>query len=705
MARKPSLRDSTPAQSSDLSIEEALNRAYTHWNAGQADQAELFCQRVLAVWPGQSDACHLMGLMAHAFGNLDLALQHVRRACQAPRAPAPYFSNLAEMCRQKGLLEEGEQAGRRAVAISPDLIAGWNNLGIILQEQGKYAEALACLERVVGRQPDNPEAHNNLANTCRRLGRLDLAETHYAKALELHPNYAEAHSNLANLLNDLGQSERAAAEARTAIELNPRLADAYLNLGAVEMGRHRHGEALRWLEALLMFAPAHGGGLAARAMALKHLDRLDAALESARRAVAAVPDSADTHNALGQVLCALNRFDEAAACFEHAAARSGPAAERARLNHAVLLMETGRKAEALAACDALIEDHPHLSAAWSNRADLKTFTVGDSDIARMEALLKAEHLRSFDDRMSLHFALGKAYLDVGDDDGAFRHFDQGNRMKRSTLSFDIDATERWMAGFPDLFPASRPTADGGGGSASDLPVFVVGIPRSGTTLIEQILASHPEVHGAGELPTLQRLVDRLGAYPATVAGLSPAESTRLGEEYVARVAPLAQGRRHVIDKMPANFLHAGLIHLILPQARIIHCRRDPVDTCLSCYTKLFSSEQPFAYDQAELGRFHRANPTLMAHWRAVLPEDRFIEVDYEAVVADIDTQARRLVAFLGLPWDECCLRFHETQRAIRTASVNQVRQPLYTTSTGRWKRHARHLEPLLAALAVGTDAP
>ena len=699
MAKKPQKAE----QNQDLNLEQALQRAYAHWNAGQADQAELFCQRVLAVWPGQSDACHLMGVMAHAYGNLDLALQHVRQACLAPRAPAVYFSNLAEMCRQKGLLEEGEQAGRRAVTLSPDLVAGWNNLGIILQESGKLDESANCLERVVALQPNNPEANNNLGNTYKRLGRLDRAEQHYLKALALTPNYAEAHSNLSNLLNDIGQLDRAAAEAKTAIDINPRLSDAYINLAAVETSRNNHAEALRWLDSLLSFAPANATGLAAKAMTLKHFDRLDEALDSARRAVAAAPNSADSHNALGQIQQALNLTDEAMISYQRAASLPGTAIESAMVNGAVLLMETGRKDEALAAFNRVNEIYPRSALAWFNGADLKKFTPEDPAFARMEALLRPDGVQSLTDRMSMHFALGKAYMDAGNDQKAFEHFDQGNRMKRSSFSFNIAETEQWMASFAKVFTAALFKKFKGLGDPSDLPIFVVGIPRSGTTLIEQILASHPQVHGAGELRILQNLIDGIADYPAAVKSLSPEDTQRLGRAYVEKVRPQAQGRTHVVDKMPANFLHLGLLHLILPNARIIHCRRDAVDTSLSCYTKLFSAEQLFAYDLTEMGRFHLAYQKMMAHWRKVLPKDRFIEVDYEAVVDDVDGQAKRLIEFLGLPWDESCTRFYENKRAIRTASVNQVRQPIYKTSSGRWKKHAAHLQPLLDALGVKAD--
>lgn len=701
MASKPT----KPAASGELNIAEALTRAYAHWNAGQADQAELLCQRILAVWPGQADALHLMGLMAHAYGNRDLAIQYVRQACQAPRAPALYFSNLAEMCRQQGLLAEAQRAARRAVALDANLVGAWNNLGIILQEAGQLEESLGCLERVVALQPENAEARNNLGNTCKLLGRFDLTEIHYAKALALNPDYAEAHSNLANLLNELGRFDEAEAAARHAIDLNPQMADAYINLAGVEMSRRGYAQSLRWLDALLAFAPLHSAGLAARALALKHLEQLDEALDSARRAVGAAPESAEAHNTLGQVLQAASRFDEALAAFDRAAALPGTAAESALVNRAVLLMEAGRRGDAQAAIARALKAFPRSVRAHASCADLVAFAPGDPRIAQMEALLRSDGMQSHADRMALHFALGKASLGIGDSDRAFHHLDEGNRLKRATFGYDAEATGRWMKTIASVFSPALFERFKGSGVASALPVFVVGMPRSGTTLVEQILASHTQVHGAGELSALSQIAGGMGDYPAAIEQLAGEDLVRIGRAYLARVEPLAEGKRHVVDKMPANFLYAGLIHLILPNARIIHCRRDPVDTCLSCYSQLFEGEQMFTYDLAELGGFYGNYRDLTDHWRAVLPSDRFIDVDYEAVVDDLEAQARRLVEFLGLPWDDACLRFYENPRAVRTASVNQVRQPIYTASKGRWKAHARHLGPLLRALGVAADPP
>jgi tetratricopeptide (TPR) repeat protein len=683
-----------------IDVAKTIERARMAWGAGRADEAEMACRQVLAVWPGQVDAAYLLGLMAYTFGNLDLAITYVRDACRSPRAPAVYLSDLAEMCRQKGLLAEGETAGRRAVALAPNFAAAWNNLGIVLQEMLKLDESRLCLTRALTLEPNNPETLNNLANTFKRLGLAAEAEKRWNAALALKPDYAEAYSNLSNLLNDQGEYDRAEGMARRAIELNPRLADAYVNLAAVHTVRHRHPDALRVLDALLAFAPGHARALAARALTLKELDRVDEALETAKRAALAAPEGPEAHNAIGQVYQARGEFEPALAAYDRAAALPGPAQMDAIANRGALFMEFGRKEEAMKALAEAARAFPNAPGILFGQTDLRNFERGDPLIGQMQALLAREGI-SLADRATLHFGLGKAFLDIGDSEQAFRHYNEGNRLKRSTFAYDADANERWMARVAEVFSPVLLAAKADMGARSDLPVFVVGMPRSGTTLVEQILASHPMIHGAGELKRLQTLVDGVDGFPVTAPAMTAEQLKALGDAYLTFVKPLAAGRRRVVDKMPSNFLYAGLIRLVLPDARVIHCRRDPVDTCLSCYTKLFAGEQAFTYDQTELGRFHCAYVGLTTHWRETLPGSHFLEVDYEAVVDDVDREARRMLDFLGLPWDERALRFHETQRPVRTASVNQVRQPIYRTSAGRWRRHATHLQPLLVALGVG----
>ena len=397
-----------------MSVQQALKQAHQSWRAGQGRQAEDLCLKILAAAPRQPEALHLMGLIAHGAGRLDMAIGYIERACEAPQVPAIFLSNLAEMCRQAGRLEEGEKAARRAVAINPKLAGAWSNLGIILQEQGKLDESADCLERALALEPDSAETHNNLANTRRKQERLTEAENHWTRALALKPDYPEALSNQALLLVEQQKLDEAAANCRRAINLNPRLPDAYVNLAAVETAREHHLDALRCLDALMNVAPDNFAGLTARALTLKQLDKLDEAFKVAQRAVAVRPQNPEAHNTLGLVLQAQGRYDDAMAAFDKAATMAGGATEKARLNQALLMAEFGRLEELQEAFDKVVKEFPNSAPGWFNRADGRKFQAGDPDIEAMETLLASEETSSKTSKMILHFALGKAYLDAGE---------------------------------------------------------------------------------------------------------------------------------------------------------------------------------------------------------------------------------------------------------------------------------------------------
>lgn len=694
------MSDQPHSPPADLTLEQALTLAQSHWNAGQAQQAEHWCRQILAALPGEPHALSLLGVIAHTYRQPDLALELFRQACQSPNATANQQSNLAEMCRQKGLLDEAREAGQRAVALDPNLTAGWSNLGIILQESGQLEQSLECLQRALALHPESALAHNNLGNTYRCLNQWEQAEAFYRQALTLDPAYAEAHSNLAFLQSSQGLFDLAVQSAQRAIDLNPQFADAYLNLAEAESARLQYARALHWLDALHSFAPHYIRGLTARAHLLRKLERLDDAQTAARQAVALAPDNANAHYALGEVLQSLNQHEQALVHFERASELPGTLVEQALMAQAKLFQERGQKVRAATTLEQVLQAFPNSVPALAARSESKHFLSDDPDLAAMETRLATPQSIALNERLLLHFALGKAYLDTGNSARAFTHLNRANALKRSTFTYSADATQHWIRQIIAAFPAERFNTPMDRQPSSELPVFVLGMPRSGTTLVEQILASHPHVHGAGELSVLNRTLDAQGNFPQDFAQCPPATLQVLGERYLAAIEPLAQGKRRLIDKMPANFFYAGLIALMLPGARIIHCRRDPVDTCLSCYSKQFGGEQRFSYEQTELGRFHRDYQALMAHVRTVLPAERFIEVDYEAVVDDLEGQARRLVDFIDLPWDAACLDFHTTERVVRTASVAQVREPIYRTSKGRWHAHAAHLAPLLAALGV-----
>jgi hypothetical protein len=308
--------------------------------------------------------------------------------------------------------------------------------------------------------------------------------------------------------------------------------------------------------------------------------------------------------------------------------------------------------------------------------------------------------------------MGKAYGDIGAHERAFLSLLIGNALKRLRTRYDEAATIGILRRMQAAFDPKQMKRGAGLGDPSAAPVFIVGMPRSGTTLAEQILASHPNVFGAGEINDFQKAILALGGDAAGALGspevaslLSPDELQRIGAGYVARLGAMAPEATRIVNKTPENFRFLGLIHRALPNARIIHTRRDPVDTCLSCFSKLFFENLPFAYDLGELGRYYRAYDALMAHWRALLPQETLLEVQYEEVVDDLEGQARRIVAHCGLEWDPRCLDFHETERPVRTASVAQVRQPIYASAVGRWRPYEPFLGPLLSELApMGASA-
>jgi tetratricopeptide (TPR) repeat protein len=438
-------------------------------------------------------------------------------------------------------------------------------------------------------------------------------------------------------------------------------------------------------------------------VALYEAGRPSEAVIQFERALALGSDRAEAHNDLGVALDAVGRRAEALDHYRRAIALK-PGLADPYTNVGKLLMDLGQIEAAQTAFAAAVALAPHRGMFYFNLAHVKRFTADDPYLTAMENLARNPKSLGEEDHVKLQFALAKAYADLGAHERAFCHLHEGNARKRRMIAYDEGATLDQLARVRRVFDAPTVARASGAGNPSDLPVFIVGMPRSGTTLVEQILASHPEVYGAGELYDLDRLVRGLasgaGGFPEIVADLTAAQLHDLGTAYLAGLEVEKPTARRVTDKMPWNYRFVGLIRLILPNARIIHVRRDPIDTCLSCFSKLFGANQEFSYDLAELGRYYRAYRALMDHWRAILPVGAMLEVEYEELVADFAVQARRIVAHCGLDWHEGCLDFHRTVRPVLTASAVQVRQPIYRTATEYWRPYRVHAGPLIQALGA-----
>ena len=428
------------------------------------------------------------------------------------------------------------------------------------------------------------------------------------------------------------------------------------------------------------------------------------------QAIALAPDQAEGYSLLGTLYTEMGR--DAEAQYQQALALE-PEHTDALVGLGNLCMENGDMVRAEHLFQQAVSIDPDNIGARFHLTQVKKVSADDANFAALvqtaKKLQTAEGVDSLPSSkaISLHFALGKCYEDNKNYAQAFPHFMEGCRLKRESFEYDAVQNHQQFIDLMQMFDQSTldrlRDARSSLKNAATTPIFVLGMPRSGTTLIEQIIASHPELYGAGELPDLMEILqydaDGKGlGFPYNLANLTSAIIPQLAAEYLSRLQQRAPGSRYITDKMPANFYAVGLIHLMLPHAKIIHVNRNPVDTCVSCFTRLFHRKQYSTYDLAELGQHYADYARLMQHWRKVLPRGAFLEVSYEDIVANLEAEARRLIAYCGLEWNDACLSFYNTNRAIRTASVMQVRQPIYTSSVERWRLYEAYLTPLLEAL-------
>ena len=615
-------------------------QAVIHRFAGRAQDAQASLDELKHAYPELGRAHQEQGYLNLGLGNRQGAIFAFDQATRHNPALVASWQKLAELNRAAGQIDAAMRAENQAQHIKalPELLRA----SMHMMHEGRLIKAEAACKRFLRENPQHIQGMRILADIANRLGATDEAEFLLESASAFAPENDDIRMDLVQILKKRQKFGKAHALASELAERQPDkpVIKSMLAIETMQIGRHAEACAL-----------------------------FDEVLEN-------YPNDPATLVSKGHALKTMGSDDEAVLSYQAAA----------RYN-------------------------PLLGDAWFSLSNLKTHKFSDDEIQTMQAALThpaTNHLSL----VNIHFALGKAFEDKGQYERAFRHYDDGNEAKKRQIGYRADVMQAELQAQRAACTADLFDKQGGKGHAAPDPIFIVGLPRAGSTLIEQILASHSQIDGTLELPNILSLAHRLrgkkssdsdgAAYPQNLHDLSGDELAQMGRDFIEETKLHRQGAAFFTDKMPNNFRHIGLIHLILPNAKIIDARRDPMDCCFSGFKQLFAQGQEFTYGLEEIGRYYADYVALMEHWHAVLP-GKILHVQHEDVLDDLDGQVRRMLDYLGLPFEQACLDFHQTERAVRTASSAQVRQPLNRKGVGAWRPFEAYLDPLKQALGNHYD--
>ncbi|MDY6946162.1 MAG: sulfotransferase [Pseudomonadota bacterium] len=651
-------------------------------------------------------------------GTLQVALAHARRLLQQdPSAAAEQATEilkavpgqpLAQLLlgvahRKSGAAADAIQILTVLIEQQPQWAAAHFELGLALGAHRQGDEAVVALRRAVALKPDLPDAWRTLADHLTAAGDAAGADHAYAQ----HIRYSTGDPRLLDAGVALAENKIPLAEAllREHLKQHPTDVAAIRMFAevAARLGRYADAEVL--LERCLELAPSFQGARHNYAYVLHRQNKLANSLQQLDRLLADEPRNPGYRNLHAAVLARAGEYERALQIYAEVV-KEYPRNAKVWMSYGHALKTAGQQDECVATYRRAIELSPRLGEAYWSLANLKTFRFSEPDVALMQDQLRRDELGD-EDRFHFHFSLGKAFEDAREYAKSFEHYRQGNALRQAMIHYDADDNSRQVRRSKQLMTPEFFAARASWGSPAPDPIFIVGLPRSGSTLLEQILSSHPLVEGTMELPDIIDMARALGGgrargadskYPEILADMSADELRALGEQYIANTRIQRKSTApFFIDKMPNNFAHIGLIQLILPRARIIDARRHPMGCCFSGFKQHFARGQHFTYGLAEIGRYYRDYVELMAHFDAVLP-GRVHRVIYEALVEDTQTEVRRLLDYCGLPFDARCLRFYENDRAVRTASSEQVRRPIYRDGLDHWQHYEAWLEPLRRAL-------
>jgi len=712
-------------------VEAALSRAKTLEKQGELAQAESVYKAILDKFPsdkraakrlrdvralqqgrkqatpvrspGQQQIDEILALYRQA--RLPEALAKASALSERFPGVAPLSNILGAVNARMGRWPEAIACYQKALSLKPDYAEVHNNLGNTFSRLGKHQEAIDSFRAALRAKPEYAEAHNGLGNALHKLARYEEAIDSYRQALEIAPGYAEVHNNLGNTLFDMGRLTEALASFARAVQINPALVAAHNNMGNTFRALGRMDEALASFAEAIRLSPDYAGAHSSLGNCLNELGQHERAIESIRHAIRLKPDFPEAHANLGNALSDLGRHEEALSSYR-AALEIQPGFAQWHNSLGNALYDLGRYEEAAACHAEALRLKPDFAEAHYNLSLVKTYTGDDTQLAQMLSRLASPGLPATD-AMHLRFALGKACEDLGDMEQAFTHLLEANRLKKKALAYDIGVDREQFMQIKSIFAAAElPVLAGTGAQPGPArqAICIVGMPRSGTTLVEQILASHSQVHGGGERTTLGRILSPVLREMSArgKSRIEPGLLKSLADTYLGELQSLPTEAPYITDKMPGNFKWIGFLLAAVPGVKIINLQRDPAAICWSIFKRQFGGTgNGYAYDLVDVAEYFKLYDDLMDFWRREFP-GRVFDLNYELLTEHQEQETRRLLEYCGLDWEPACLEFHTNRRAVQTLSGQQVRKAMYTGSSDAWRKVEAQLQPMLQVLGRTT---
>lgn len=725
------------------SAEQQVSELTSLFKQGRLEQALILGHKLASAFPDAVMVFNLLGAINGSLGRYEEAVKHLSHAIELNPDFADLHNNLGNVLVRLERYEEAVQHFFDALTLNPDLSSAYRNLSVALNDfgnslnaQGNHNDAIVNYLKALHIAPDFADAQNNLGNALIAIGEYEEAGKCFSKAIQLRPDFAEPHSNLGIVMTEQSNLHGAIECYHRALAINPDYADGYYNLGVVYAMLEQPEDAVKHYKKSVALNPNNADTLTNLGTALKQLGAIDDAISSYRKSITIQPDYAvahfnlanalalkgqrqeaiishlkaielrpeyaEAHNNLGHQLRELGQHEEALTHFLKAT-EIAPELVEAHKNIGITQSSMGHREQAKTALNRAIELSPSYASAHRALGKLKKFTSNDPQIEKIKALLAAAET-SDQDRVELFFALAKAMADISETTQAFNYLSEGNALRKQLLNYHISTDQALFANIKSMFSENNISLslNHGDEKPAKTPVFILGMPRSGTSLVEQILDAHSAIHGGGELMLLAESIGQSGLSLSNPLDQKQLQSIR--DHFLHGLSTLFNDSNkgnqaaYVTDKMPANFRWIGLIVKAFPEAKIIHMKRDPRAVCWSIFRELLIADgNGFACDQIDLANYYALYEDLMAFWHKLYPGS-ILDVDYETLTENQEVITREILDFLDLDWQKSCLNFHENERAVITASSLQVREKIYTGSSDKWKVYEQHLGPLLTAL-------